>query len=179
MKRLVWGLALALFAMPAMAGSVSGTADCAGSCDSFVVYLEGGPKATAEADASVVFDQREKVFIPHVLPVMRGTTVQVTNGDPFLHNVHIYRGKETVLNIALPFQGQVIPHRFDEAGTYAVSCDAHPEMSAFIVVLDNPFFATPADDGTYELVGVPAGEYTLVVHDLDKDKAARSAVVVN
>ncbi len=178
-KRAILTMILALLAMPVLGGTVTGSADCGGKCDSFVVYLEGGPAKAGTGEEAVVFDQKDKVFIPHVLPVVKGTTVNIKNGDPFLHNVHVYRGKDTVLNIALPFQGQVIPHRFEEAGRYDVGCDAHPEMSATIVVLENPYFAKPAPDGSYEIADVPAGKYTLVVHDLEEDKAARSPIVVD
>lgn len=177
-RNLILIAVLALITAPVAAGVVAGKADCGGGCDEVVVYLEGAPKASGEG-ASAVFDQKDKVFIPHVLPVLKGTTVEIKNGDPFLHNVHVYRGKDTVLNLALPFQGQTIPHTFTDTGTYAVGCDAHPEMSAFIVVLDNPFFATLAADGAYEIADVPAGSYTLVVQDLKNDKAVRSEVVVN
>lgn len=169
---------LALASTPAFAGSVIGSADCNGNCDDLVVYLEGGPGGEG-AGTSVVFDQKDKVFVPHVLPIVRGTTVDVTNNDPFLHNVHVYSGKKTVLNLAMPFPGQVIQHTFNEPGVYKVLCDAHPEMSAFIVVLESPHFAKPAADGSYEIAGVPAGSYTLVVADPENGTSSRSAVVVN
>lgn len=178
MKRLLLTVATMLIAVPLVAGNVAGKADCGGDCESFVVYLEGGPSEDGSGQEAVVFDQKEKVFIPHVLPVVQGTTVNITNGDPFLHNVHVYKGKETVLNLALPFQGQVIPQVFEETGAYAVSCDAHAEMSAHIMVLENSRFAVPDADGSYDIANVPAGSYTLVVHDLDKDRAVRSKVTV-
>ncbi len=178
MKRTVLTLAMMLLAAPLLAGTVAGKAECGKSCDSFVVYLEGGPARDGSGEEAVVFDQKEKVFIPHVLPVLKGTTVNITNGDPFLHNVHIYKSGDTVLNLALPFQGQVVPYVFDETGAYEVSCDAHPEMSAHIVVLDNPYFAVASDDGSYEIGNVPTGSYTLVVEDLDAGKSVRSPVTV-
>ncbi len=178
MKRnILVALTLAALAAPVLGGTVTGTADCRGGCDSVVVYLEGAAAASGDG-TTAVFDQKDKVFIPHLLPVAKGTTVEIKNGDPFLHNVHIYQGRETVLNIALPFQGQVIPHTFEEPGTYAVSCDAHPEMSAYIVVLESPYFAAVGEDGSYRIADVPAGSYTLVVSDVAGDKVVRSPVVV-
>ncbi len=73
----------------------------------------------------------------------------------------------------------MIPYTFSEPGIYAVSCDAHPEMSAFIAVLESPYFTIPGEDGTYELTEVPPGEYTVVVHDVKKGAMARSQVVVD
>ncbi len=169
---------LMVAATPLAAGSVSGNAGCDGKCENYLVYLEGAPGARG-GELKAVFDQKDKVFIPHVLPVVAGTTVDIKNGDPFLHNVHVYKGKETVLNIALPFQGQVIPYKFEERGTYAVSCDAHPEMSAFIVVLDTAYFAGVGADGAYEIADVPPGSYTLVVRDVKKGEESKSPVVVN
>ncbi len=84
-----------------------------------------------------------------------------------------------MLNLALPFQGQVVPHVFKETGTYAVRCDAHPEMSAYIVVLENPFFSTVNEDGSYEIAGVPPGSYSLVTQNFKKEKIDTSTVVVN
>ncbi|MEE8367329.1 MAG: hypothetical protein V3S30_03345, partial [Thermoanaerobaculia bacterium] len=133
----------------------------------------------SEEGMKAVFDQKNKVFVPHLLPIVRGTTVDIKNSDPFLHNVRIYAGKNTLLNQALPFQGQVVPHVFEETGTYAVRCDAHPEMSAYIVVLENPFFSTVNEDGSYEIAGVPAGSYSLVTQNLKKKKIDTSTVVVN
>lgn len=176
-QALVLTVAAICLAAPVVAGSVEGKVECGRSCEDLVVYLEGAPAAEA-GSSSVVFDQRDKTFVPHVLPVVRGTQVDITNGDPILHNVHVYRGKETVLNISMPFQGQVTPHTFDESGVYRVLCDAHPEMSAFIVVLDHPWAAAVEEDGSYHIGQVPAGSYTLVVHHLDGDRVQRSAVEV-
>lgn len=170
-------LVVAILAMPALGGTISGKADCGGDCENFLVYIEGGPTQNGQG-TSVDFDQRDKVFIPHVLPVLQGATVNIKNGDPFLHNVHVYQGKDTVLNIALPFQGQVIEHSFSEPGVYDVSCDAHPEMSAYIVVLESPHFTTPNEDGTYEITDVPTGTYSLAVSNLKKDEIIRSSVQV-
>ena len=178
MRTMIIPLALVLLAAPALAGNLVGTADCNGDCGSTVVYVEGAPTRDG-AGTTVDFDQKDKVFVPHVLPVLLGATVNIMNGDPFLHNVHLYSGKETVLNIALPFQGQVIQHTFTETGTYEALCDAHPEMSAYIVVLDNPYFTTPDDNGAYEIAGLPAGDYTVVVRNVESDKIERSSVVVN
>ncbi len=171
-------VALAAITGPVFAGSISGTASCGGDCENFVIYLEGGPtQSTSSTEA--VFNQKNRVFLPHVLPVLKGTTVNITNGDPFLHNVHIYRGKETVLNLALPFEGQVMQQTFDDVGIYTVLCDAHPEMSAHIVVLETPYFATTSTDGAYEISGVAPGTYTLVEHNLKANTVTRSEVQIN
>jgi len=180
MKRIILLLvALAAITAPVFAGSVSGTASCGRNCEEFVVYLEGGPPQSAAGTGTIVFNQKNRTFVPHVLPVLKGTTVDITNGDPFLHNVHIYRGKDTVLNLALPFEGQVVPQTFDGVGVYQVLCDAHSEMSAYIVVLENSYFTTTGADGAFEISGVAAGTYTLVEHNLKTNNATRSAVRVD
>ena len=159
------------------AGTLSGNAGCKGSCERVVVYLEGGPSRRGDGDLAE-FDQKDKVFVPHVLPVLKGTTVRILNSDPFLHNVHAYQGKKTFFNVALPFQGMTIDQVFAEPGVYAVLCDAHPEMSAFIVVLENTFFATPNEDGRYEIDDVPPGSYALVRYDAEKNKTTKKAVTI-
>ncbi|MEE8137850.1 MAG: plastocyanin/azurin family copper-binding protein [Thermoanaerobaculia bacterium] len=179
MRRMILApVVLALVAAPVLGGSIIGNADCRRDCDTVVLYLEGGPSQDG-AGTSVVFDQKDKVFVPHLLPVVQGTTVNIKNGDSFLHNVHVYQGKDTVLNIALPFQGQVMPHTFAEPGTYTILCDAHPEMSAYILVLENSYFAVPSGDGDFEIGDVPPGEYTLVRYDAEKDKSTKKPLTMH
>ena len=176
-------IVIALLAAPAAAvdtdsGAVlKGTANCDRRCDSVVVYLEGGPSGRADGEI-VLFDQKDKVFSPHVLPILQGATVRILNSDPFLHNVHAYQAKKTFFNLALPFQGMAIDQVFAEPGVYTIFCDAHPEMSAFIVVLESPLFAAPNGDGAFVIHGVPPGSYTLIRYDAQKDKTVRKAVSV-
>lgn len=159
-------------------GQIQGNAACGSRCSDYVLYVESVPGDHGAEGQVVSFDQENKVFVPHVLAIQKGVTVRIGNSDPFLHNVHIYQGTETYLNFALPFQGQTIDQKFDEAGNYLVLCDAHPEMSAFIVVLDHPFFAQPDDTGAFEVSGVAPGSYTLIRYDAEKDKSTSKAVVV-
>ena len=185
MKKLTLApIVIALLASAAAAASdtdrgavLKGTANCDGRCDSVVVYLEGGPSGRANGEV-VLFDQKDKVFSPHVLPILQGATVQILNSDPFLHNVHAYQGKKTFFNLALPFQGMAIDRVFAEPGVYTILCDAHPEMSAFIVVLESPLFAAPDGDGGFSIRGVPPGNYTLTRYDAEKDKTVRKRVSV-
>lgn len=160
------------------AGEIKGNAGCGNRCGDYVLYLEAVPGAHSGEGSVANFDQENKAFVPHVLPILKGTTVKIGNSDPFLHNVHIYRGTETYINFALPFQGQTIDQVFDEAGDYLVLCDAHPEMSAFIVVLEHPFFARPDDTGGFEISGVAPGSYTLIRYDAEKEKSTPKPVVV-
>ncbi len=168
----------ALIALPALGGTVSGVAECKGGCENVVAYLDGLPPEGGGED-TVVFDQKNKVFVPHLLAIVQDTTVDITNGDDFLHHVHIYDGKKTVLNLAMPFPGQVYQHTFEELGTFKVLCDAHPEMSAWIVVRPNRFFAVPTAEGSFEIADVPSGTYTLVVENAEKETRKESEVVVN
>ena len=170
---------LVLAAAPVLAGTVSGKVNCGSKCDSTLVYLEG-LQVVADEGSTAVFDQKDKVFVPHVLPVVLGTTIDITNSDPMLHNVHIYDASDdTVLNLAMPFQGQVASHDFEKPGAYAVRCDAHPEMSAYIVVLENGFFAMVDSTGSFTIQDVPAGSYTLVGLTTESGEAVREAIDVS
>ncbi len=95
-----------------------------------------------------------------------------------MHNVHAYQGKKTFFNIALPFQGQTLDQVFPEPGVYTILCDAHPEMSAFIVALENPYFSKPDETGAFAIGDVPPGSYSLVRYDAEKDKTTKQQVTV-
>lgn len=166
-------------AAPAVeAGTITGKVPCGRKCANYVVYVKKVPGSFSGAGEVADFDQQNRVFLPHVLPILKGTTVRLKNSDPFLHNVHAYKGKETFFNVALPFIGQTLDQEFADPGNYLILCDAHSEMSAFIVVLDNPYFASADENGAFEIADVPAGSYTLVSLDAENDKGAEKQVTV-
>lgn len=128
-----------------------------------VVYLESAPGGAFEQPEPqrARMDQRGEAFIPYVLPVLVGTTVDFPNGDPIYHNVFS-------LSSARPFDlgryasGRSKSVRFDKPGIVRVFCDIHSHMSAFILVFAHRFFAATDAEGRYAIENVPAGEYEIV-----------------
>ena len=163
--------------VPVVAGEVRGSVECADRCGDFVVYLQGGPSFDGSGRV-VEFGQKNKVFIPHVLPLLKGSTLRVGNDDPFLHNVHARKDGETVFNFNILFQYQTVDQVIAEAGVYEISCEPHPEMSAVIVALDNPFFAQPDESGRFAISDVPPGSYELVRLDAERDRRVSKRVQV-
>ncbi len=105
-------------------------------------------------------DQRNKRFVPHILAIPTGTTVDFPNSDPIFHNAFSnFEGK--VFDIGLYSPGTSRSVRFDRPGVVRVFCNIHPTMSAIIVVLSTPFFAVTNPDGRFQIPNVPAGEYEL------------------
>jgi plastocyanin len=129
-----------------------------------VVYLESAPRqAFGQLRAGHVrMDQRGEQFVPHLLAITVGTTVDFPNSDTTFHNVFsLARGNNFDLGRYPP--GRNGGHRFDTPGIVPVSCDIHSHMSAYILVFSHPFFAVTDEDGKYSIPSVPAGSYTLVV----------------
>ena len=110
----------------------------------------------------VALDQKGCVFAPHV-QVMAPGNIDVINSDPVLHNTHGYYGKNTAFNLALPLQGGKVTRPLRRPGVVRVDCDAHGWMEAWVVVVDNPYYAQTGADGTFSIGDVPPGSYTLVV----------------
>jgi plastocyanin len=100
-------------------------------------------------------------FIPHVQVARRGGPLEIVNRDPVLHNVHALQGGKTLFNVALPLKGQKVRRLLPQVGIVDVMCDSHDWMSAWIVVLDHPYFAVTGDDGTYSIADVPPGSYRM------------------
>jgi len=163
---------------PALAGTVVGNAACADRCADYVVYLEGTPGSYSGAGEVVEFGQKNKTFIPHVLALLEGSTLRIGNDDPFMHNVHARRDGETIFNLNVLFQYQTVDQVIAEAGVYRISCEPHPEMSAVIVALDNPFFAQPDEAGRFEIADVPPGSHELVRLDAEKERRKTKRVRV-
>ncbi len=108
-----------------------------------------------------VIDQINKEFVPHALPILVGSRVTFRNGDVLFHNVRTVRGRKSLFNLATPAGGPPITKTFHEPGEVAVLCNIHPEMAAYIIVLETPYAAVTDEQGRYELVGIPEGTYTL------------------
>ena len=125
-----------------------------------VIYLKDpGFKGTLRATRAEL-KQEDETFIPHVLAITKGSTVDFPNGDPFFHNVFSLSSAAT-FNLGRYPRGETRGQRFNKAGLVKVFCDIHSHMSASILVLDHPYFTIPSVDGAFELPGIPPGRYTL------------------
>lgn len=109
-----------------------------------------------------VLDQKACTYVPHVLAMMAGQELIIKNDDPFLHNVHSLAQINPAFNFAQPNRdpGKKIDSP-KVAENIKVKCDVHPWMSAWIVVLEHPFFSVSTEDGTFRIRGLPDGQYTL------------------
>ena len=109
----------------------------------------------------VVMLQKNKMFTPHILPVVAGTVVDFPNADPIFHNAFSsYNGQ--IFDVGLYPPGTSRSVHFIRPGVVRVFCNIHPSMSAVIVVLSSPYFTSTAKDGSFQL-DVPPGAYELSV----------------
>jgi plastocyanin len=128
-----------------------------------VVYLETAPRGAFETTEAghAVMDQRNETFVPHVLAITTGTTVDFPNSDKFYHNVFSL-SKAQKFDLGRYAAGHSRPVRFDRPGIVRVFCDIHSHMNAFILVFGHPFFALTDADGRYRIDNVPPGTYALI-----------------
>ncbi len=103
-----------------------------------------------------VIDQEDMTFVPHVLPILIGEAVEFNNGDPIYHNVYPATG-EPPFNLGMYPNAEPQATTFEEPAIVEIKCAVHSEMQAFIVVKENPYFASVQEDGTFTIEGVPAG----------------------
>ncbi len=145
-------------------GTITGTVKCRRVRHSgdAVVYIEkvGDNKYDAPTEHGIV-DQVNLVFIPHVLAVQKGTTVDFPNNDQVRHNVFSPPDCCNQFNLGTYDIGASKPVTFDKSCEVPLLCNVHAEMSAFVVVLDNPYFGVTAKDGSFTINNVPPGTYKL------------------
>lgn len=126
-----------------------------------VVYITGiSTDPPEDTTLHAVLDQRDMIFRPLVLPVRTGTTVDFPNNDRIFHNVFSY-SKTKEFDLGRYAKGKSKSILFEKPGIVRIYCDIHSYMNATVLVLENQYFATPTDDGTYQICGIPPGEYTL------------------
>ncbi len=136
------------------------------------VYVKSGPPAamqTGVVAAPVVLDQKGCQYIPHVIAVEMGGTVEFRNSDVTMHNIHTMPavvGNETI-DISEGPRGTPVVKQFKQPeNMIPVRCNNHPWMNAFINVAPTPFFGVTDDSGHFDLKGLPPGDYTIgAVHE--------------
>lgn len=130
-----------------------------------VIYIEkiDGRQFVAPKEHAKM-DQKNLTFIPHVLPILVGTTVDYLNSDEVLHNVFSPEDCAEKLNLGTWPKGQIRSYTFKNPGCVPVMlCNVHPEMEAYVIVLQTPYYSVSAKDGSYELKNVPPGKYQLKI----------------
>jgi plastocyanin len=139
---------------------VAGTVQVTGARTSanVVVSLEAPGLVPTPPTRPIEMDQKAMQFVPRVLPVVRGTTVRFLNNDREDHNVYSPEGG---YNLGTWAPGLTRDHVFTTPGVYTQLCRVHPDMEAFVVVLETPYFAVTDAAGRYTIGGVPPGSYTL------------------
>lgn len=126
-----------------------------------VVYLEDAPAVAAAGGATYEMSQQDGAFVPHVLAVPVGSTVEFPNADSIYHNVFSL-SRSASFDLGRYPRGTSRSVRFDEPGVVKVFCHIHSDMSAVVLVLPNRFFASPDVEGRLRIDGIPPGEYTVV-----------------
>ena len=117
--------------------------------------------------SSTVFrlDQRRCTFVPRVLIVPPGSTVEVLNSDRILHNFHTLSRLNPPRNLAQPKFARPLRVTFEQPEVVQVKCDLHGEgfMRAWIVVASHPYYALTDEEGQFRLPDVPRGPHILEV----------------
>jgi len=128
----------------------------------------------------LVMNQKRNTYVPHVLPLVAGATVQFRSEDPELHNVYAWElaRNRTLFNVAIvPRVPTQFQRAFSDTGVVRLTCNIHKEMLAFIIVLQNPHFVLVEKAATaFRLEGVPPGKHVLRVwgEKLDEATLART-----
>src|SRR5438270_332547 len=101
-----------------------------------VIWLTDVPVPKDVKARKEKLDQQHCAFVPHVVVAPVGSTIDVINSDKALHNVRAQAGDVKLMNYAMPIPGHVVPTKLQKDGMFKVSCDVHPWMRAWLVVLE-------------------------------------------
>jgi plastocyanin len=126
-----------------------------------VIWL-ATPAPAAVAPVRAEIGTADKAFSPHLLVVPVGSTISFPNHDPFNHNVFSL-SEENPFDLGLYGRGEARSIKLNRPGITRVYCNVHAQMSAIVVVRDNPWVTQPGSDGSFSLPTVPPGSYQLHV----------------
>ena len=129
----------------------------------FVYIKEGVPvKNYPKPAEKIILDQQGCLFVPRVLGIQTGQSLEIVNSDATLHNVNAQAKNQKKFNVGLPVQGMKMSRTFNkEEVMVMMKCDVHPWMRAYVGVLEHPFFAVTDADGHFQIKDLPPGNYTL------------------
>ena len=169
----------------AQAGDIKGKVSQTGlkSAENIAVYIDAvpGKKFDAPKDHPLV-DQRDMKFVPHVLVVQRGTTVDFGNSDHVAHNVYwpsVGGDKTLKHNLVVVSPNTKKSFEFDNVGAAQLLCNFHAEMMGYVVVVPTPYFALTSYDGSFTIANVPPGTYTLKTWSEDGKPSTQSITVTD
>jgi plastocyanin len=136
-----------------------------GALQNAFVYIKGGLDPAYRFDpatATVELDQKGCRYVPRVVGLRVGQTLEIMNNDDTLHNVHALPMANQEFNQGLQSRGSRMQKTFTVPEVMVrFKCDVHGWMSAWVGVVPHPYFAVTKADGTFELKGVPPGTYTM------------------
>jgi plastocyanin len=128
---------------------------------SAVVYAVPEAKAPPPPARQAVLDQKNRMFVPHILAIQTGTAVRFPNSDNVRHQVYSFSSAKR-FQLPLYAGTPAAPVVFDKPGVVAIGCNIHDQMSAYVIVVDTPYFAVAAN-GHAEIAGLPEGRYDVRV----------------
>ena len=130
--------------------------------ENIVVFIEeiGGNDYPTPEEHGII-GQFDRTFVPHVIAVQKGTVIDFPNSDIVKHNVFSPQDGCKQFNLGTYDVGVVKQVTFDKSCNVPIQCNVHAEMSAFVAVFDNPYFAVTLKDGNFKIDNIPPGSYTL------------------
>jgi plastocyanin len=152
------------------------TKKVSGSADAVVWLTPYEGRVAVQPGPMARLVQKNKQFLPHLLAITAGTTVEFPNRDPFFHDVFsIYHGRP--FDLGLYESGTARKVVFTKPGVSFIFCNIHPEMSAVVLVLQTPYFAETESDGRFQIAHLPPGRYKLEIwHELASPSELASLV---
>lgn len=181
MRKVSWLIVVfvLLLASVAQAGTIEGklTGKSSKYYKNAVVYIEKVEGKFEVPEKKPVINQKKMKFVPHVLPILVGTTVDFLNSDSVNHNVFSPDKTADKMNLGTWGKGGKKSFTFKKTGIVTLLCNVHPEMLGFIIVLQNPYFALTDKDGKYSIKDIPAGTYTIKVWR-EKGKVITKSITV-
>jgi plastocyanin len=130
----------------------------------FLDELENAPPSWPAPRDEPVIRQADKRFVPELLPILVGTTVNFLNDDTIYHNVFSL-SRTKPFDLGIYEQGASRRVRFDRPGLVRIYCNIHSQMAADVLVLSNPYFVVTGQDGRFRIPDVPVGSATLRTWD--------------
>lgn len=129
----------------------------------FVYVKEGlGDRSVAAPTPEVMLDQKGCMYNPHVLGLVIGQKIRIKNSDSTNHNIHPLPMQNREWNQSQPPGSADLVQEFARPEIMIpVKCNVHPWMISYVGVLRHPFFAVSGADGSFEIKGLPPGNYVI------------------